>query len=50
MNSPFTKLVLVPDPRPVASSPRARRFRLARLDLNPARDARSYEHLSKVYD
>jgi hypothetical protein len=48
----FARLVLVPDPRPVPSSPRARRYRLARLDINPApRPAEApFEHLKRVYD
>ena len=48
----FARLVLVPDPRPVASSPRARRYRLARLALNPRpRPVQPpFEHLKRVYD
>jgi hypothetical protein len=50
--SAVARLVLVLDPRPVASSARARRYRLARLDLNPgprSPDA-PFEHLKRVYD
>ena len=50
--SAVTRLVLVPDPRPVASSARARRYRLARLDLNPGprSPGAPFEHLKRVYD
>jgi hypothetical protein len=47
-----TKLVLIPDPRPVATSPRVRRYRIARLAVNPEQGLRdeSFEHLKRVYD
>ena len=52
MTSAATKLVLIPDPRPVATGPRLRRYRLARLAVNPDRGARdgSFEHLKRCYD
>ena len=50
--SSITRVVLVPDGRPVPSSPRARRYRLARLDVNPGpRPCEPpFEHLKRVYD
>jgi hypothetical protein len=50
--SALARVLLIPDPRPVASSPGARRYRLARLDVNPGvRPAQErYEHLKRVYD
>jgi hypothetical protein len=50
--SAIARVVLVPDSRRVASSPRARRYRLARLHVNPApRPCQPpFEHLKRVYD
>jgi hypothetical protein len=50
--SSIARVVLVPDARPVPSSPRARRYRLARLDLNPGSRSPDapFEHLKRVYD
>ncbi len=50
--SPIARIVLVPDARSVPSSPRARRYRLARLDINPGtRPCQPpFEHLKRVYD
>jgi hypothetical protein len=54
MTSPLalSRLVLVPDTRTVPTSPRARRYRLARLDVNPGprREHERFEHLKRVYD
>jgi hypothetical protein len=52
MISAATKLVLIPDPRRVATSPRARRYRLARLAVNPKRGSgdEPFAHLKRVYD
>jgi hypothetical protein len=50
--SSVARVVLVPDARPVPSSPRARRYRLARLDVKPGpRPCEPpFEHLKRVYD
>jgi len=47
-----TKLVLIPYHRTVAASPRARRYRIARLAVNPLRDTgdERFEHLKRSYD
>lgn len=52
MNANASKLVLIPDPRTVAASPRARRYRIARLAVNPDRgtDEGRFEHLKRSYD
>jgi hypothetical protein len=52
MISAATKLVLIPDPRPVATSPGARRYRIARLALNPKRvpGDEPFAHLKRSYD
>jgi hypothetical protein len=52
MISAATKLVLIPDPRPDAMSRGVRRFRIARLAVNPKRGPRdqSFAHLKRVYD
>jgi hypothetical protein len=51
MIAAHTKLVLVTDPRPVSTSPGARRYRIARLAVNPERGGGgSFEHLKRVYD
>ena len=51
MNVPqISRLVLVPDARPVEASPRAKRYRIARLALNPEAGAGGHEHLKRVYD
>ena len=52
MISTATKLVLIPDPRPAATSRGLRRYRLARLAVNPKRGPRdeSFEHLKRCYD
>ncbi|MDQ6916178.1 MAG: hypothetical protein M3155_10275 [Actinomycetota bacterium] len=50
--SSHARVLLIPDPRPVASSPGARRYRLARLQVNPGqRPVRErFEHLKRCYD
>jgi hypothetical protein len=50
--SPHARVLLIPDPRPVASSPRARRYRLARLEVNPGvrPEQERFEHLKRSYD
>jgi hypothetical protein len=50
--SAASRLVLIPDPRPVPSNPSARRYRLARLELNPRPRpaAERFAHLKRVYD
>jgi hypothetical protein len=47
-----TKLVLIPDPRPDATSRGVRRYRIARLAVNPKRGPRDepFEHLKRCYD
>ena len=52
MISAATKLVLIPDPRPDAMSRGVRRYRIARLALNPARGRvdGSFAHLKRCYD
>jgi hypothetical protein len=52
MISSAQKLVLIPDRRPVATSPGVRRYRIARLAVNPegCRPDGSFEHLKRVYD
>ena len=52
MISAATKLVLIPDPRPDAMSRGVRRFRIARLAVNPKREPRDepFAHLKRVYD
>jgi hypothetical protein len=47
-----TKLVLVPDPRPLATSRGVRRYRIARLAVNPKRGSAEepFAHLKRVYD
>jgi hypothetical protein len=44
--------VLVPDPRPLATSRGVRRYRIARLAVNPKRGpaAEPFAHLKRVYD
>ena len=51
MISAATKLVLIPDPRP-ATSRGVRRYRIARLAVNPKRGPRDepFEHLKRCYD
>ena len=52
MISAATKLVLIPDPRPVATNRGVRRYRIARLAVNPKREPRDepFEHLKRCYD
>jgi hypothetical protein len=52
MISAATKLVLIPDPRPVSTGRGLRRYRIARLAVNPKRGPRDepFEHLKRVYD
>jgi hypothetical protein len=52
MISAATKLVLIPDPRPVAASRGVRRYRIARLAVNPEQGPRDepFAHLKRVYD
>jgi hypothetical protein len=52
MISAATKLVLIPDPRPGATSRGVRRYRIARLAVNPKRGPRDepFEHLKRCYD
>jgi hypothetical protein len=52
MISEATKLVLIPDMRTVATSPRARRYRIARLAVNPKPQAgdEPFSHLKRCYD
>ena len=52
MISAATKLVLIPDPRPAATSRGVRRYRIARLAVNPKREPRDepFEHLKRCYD
>jgi hypothetical protein len=52
MISADTKLVLIPDPRPAATSRGVRRYRIARLAVNPKREPRDepFEHLKRCYD
>ena len=47
-----TKLVLVPAPRPADSDRSVRRYRIARLALNPGREdvEAPFEHLKRTYD
>jgi hypothetical protein len=47
-----TKLVLIPDPRPVATTRGARRYRIARLAVNPKRGCGDdqFAHLKRCYD
>jgi hypothetical protein len=47
-----SKVVLVPDPRPVASHSPARRYRIARLEVPGRRGAgdERFDHLRRVYD
>jgi hypothetical protein len=47
-----TKLVLIPDHRPVTTGPRLRRYRLARLAVNPKRGSgdEQFAHLKRCYD
>jgi hypothetical protein len=51
LSSPLSKLVLVPAARP-AGSDGPRRYRLARLAVNPAPDVDrpGFEHLKRSYD
>jgi hypothetical protein len=51
LSSPLSRLVLVPSARP-AGSAGPRRYRLARLAVNPAPDASraGCEHLKRTYD
>jgi len=45
------KIVLVPEPHRPASGARVRRYRLARLALNPPPGAPpGHDHLKRVYD
>jgi hypothetical protein len=48
--SPVTRLVLVVDRRPSLAPTRARRFRVARLDLRSPQAEQRFEHLKRVYD
>ena len=52
MISAATKLVLIPDPRPVATNRGVRRYRIARLAVNPKRgpSEEPFAHLKRVYD
>ena len=52
MISAATKLVLIPDLRPVATNRGVRRYRIARLAVNPKRGPRDepFAHLKRVYD
>ena len=52
MISADTKLVLIPDPRPDAMSRGVRRYRIARLAVNPKRGIgdEQFEHLKRCYD
>ena len=52
MISAATKLVLVPAPRQPDRMDGVRRYRLARLPVNPVRDrgGDSFDHLKRVYD
>ena len=52
MISAATKLVLIPDPRPAATSRGVRRYRIARLAVNPKHGPREepFGHLKRVYD
>lgn len=52
MISAATKLVLIPDPRPAVTSRGVRRFRIARLAVNPKRGSgdEPFAHLKRVYD
>ena len=52
MISAASKLVLIPDTRPEAQSSGVRRYRLARLALNPERAsaAEPFSHLKRCYD
>ena len=52
MISAATKLVLVPAPRLAGRPEGLRRYRLARLAVNPDRDRAeaSFDHLKRVYD
>ena len=52
MISTARKLVLIPAPRSAGRERGVRRYRLARLDLNPARDRvdGAFEHLKRSYD
>jgi hypothetical protein len=50
MISAATKLVLIPAPRTADADPGVRRYRLARLAVNPVREEESFEHLKRVYD
>jgi hypothetical protein len=52
MTSAATKLVLVPAPRRADRTGGVRRYRLARLAVNPDRDRveDSFEHLKRIYD
>lgn len=46
---PASRLVLIPDARQVEASPRVKRYRIARLALNPEAGA-GHGHLKRVYD
>jgi hypothetical protein len=50
--SPFARVLLIPDPRPVESSPGARRYRLARLAVNPGQrpEEERFGHIKRCYD
>jgi hypothetical protein len=51
MISAATKLVLIPDHRVVSAGPVARRYRLARLAVNPDRRRdEPFSHLKRTYD
>jgi hypothetical protein len=52
MISTARKLVLIPAPRPVGNESGVRRYRLARLALNPVRERvdGSFDHLKRSYD
>jgi hypothetical protein len=48
--SPVTRLVLVVDHRPPPPGARARRYRVARLDLRPPAGRGRFAHLRDVHD
>jgi hypothetical protein len=47
--TPASRLVLIPDARQVEAAPRAKRYRIARLALNPEASA-GHDHLKRIYD
>ena len=52
LSAAVSKLVLLPDPRPIASNPRGRRYRLGRIDVNPSSEPGPdrFAHLKRTYD